>query len=66
MAIMDGCESKHKTPVLEERRCPQCGEMVEVFTRKGRIVEESTCDCGYVFEVEEQLTPGPHRKPEEA
>lgn len=44
-----GCEEQHKTPVLEERTCPECGEIVEVFTRKGRIVEECTCDCGHTF-----------------
>ena len=53
MAI-GGCEEQHKTPILEERICPECGETVEVFTRKGRIAEESHCDCGYVFLVQEQ------------
>lgn len=50
-----GCEAQHNTPVLEERICPDCGEIVEVFTRKGRVVSESPCDCGYVFHVEEQV-----------
>lgn len=52
MAVMDGCESKRKTPVLEERKCPQCGEEVEVFTRDGRVVEDTACECGYVFKAE--------------
>ena len=57
MAIMDGCEAKHKTPILEERTCPRCGEVVEVFTRKGRIIDDTACECGYVFEAEPQLEP---------
>lgn len=31
MAIMGGCEEKNRTPILEERVCPRCGETVEVF-----------------------------------
>lgn len=53
MAVMDGCESKYKTPVPEERVCPKCGKEVEVFTVAGKIVEEATCPCGYVFQSEE-------------
>lgn len=63
MAIMDGCESKHKTPTLEERICPTCGASVEVFTRRGRIIEDAACDCGYVFRAEEQLEPQPRKVP---
>jgi len=48
---MTGCKEKFKTPILEERKCPVCGEEVEVFTRKGKIVGENACDCGYVFEA---------------
>jgi len=44
-----GCEEQHKTPVLEERTCPNCGETVEVFTRKGRVIEECACECGHVI-----------------
>ena len=54
MAIMDGCEAKHKTPILEERVCPACGETVEVFTRRGRVIEDTACECGYVFKEEPQ------------
>ena len=59
MAILKGCEEKHRTPVPEERICPQCGKEVEVYTVRGRIFEDSTCDCGYVFEHEEQIVPKP-------
>jgi len=64
MAIMDGCEARHKTPILEERACPQCGEAVEVFTRRGRIIEDTACECGYVFKAEEPLDPQPRKRPE--
>lgn len=64
MAILDGCEAKFKTPVPEERICPVCGETVEVFTRRCRIIEDSACDCGYVFKAEEQLDPQPRKTPE--
>lgn len=53
MAVMDGCESKYKTPVPEERVCPQCGKEVEVFTNGGRVVEDAACSCGYVFHAEQ-------------
>ena len=52
---ISSCESQHNTPVLEERTCPECGATVEVFTRKGRIVEDCSCDCGYVFHEEEPV-----------
>ena len=35
MAVMDGCESQHRTSVIEERVCPKCGKEVEVFTSRG-------------------------------
>ena len=59
---IDGCEARHATPVLEEKVCPECGEIVEVFTRKGRIVTGSTCDCGYVFNEEEPVFTRARRK----
>lgn len=58
MAI-GGCEEQHKTPVLEERICPECGAAVEVFTRKGRLVADCTCDCGYVFHEEQPIFTNP-------
>ena len=64
MAIMDGCESKHKPPTLEERVCPTCGASVEVFTRRGRVIEDTACECGYVFKAEEQLEAQQRKAPE--
>ena len=61
MAI-GGFEPQHNTPTLEERICPECGETVEVFTRKGRVVEDCHCDCGYVFHEEEAVFTRARRK----
>ena len=41
MAVMDGCEAQYRTPVPEERVCPQCGKEVEVFTNRGRVIEDT-------------------------
>lgn len=53
--IATGCEDRYKVPVPEDRTCPKCGREVEVFTSKGRIVEDAICDCGYVFEEQKQM-----------
>lgn len=55
MAVMDGCEAKHRTAVLEEKVCPVCGKEVEVFTVRGKISEDAQCECGYVFKSEDSL-----------
>lgn len=57
MSVLGGCEEKNKTPVVEERTCPVCGEDVEVFTVKGRLIDDFTCNCGYVFQGEPQIVP---------
>jgi len=54
MSILGGCEEKNKTPILEERICPHCGDEVEVFSVKGRLIDDFTCSCGYVFQKEIQ------------
>ncbi len=54
---LDGCEARYKTPVMEERTSPQCGELVEVFTKRGKIIEDTPCTCVYVFKMEEQVLP---------
>ena len=64
MGVSMGCEEARKTPKLEERVCPSCGEEVEVFTRDGRLVDDFACECGYVFKAEEPLDtrPDPTKK----
>ena len=47
--IAFGCEDKNKTPIPEERTCPQCGREIEVFLSQGRVIEDTACECGYVI-----------------
>lgn len=43
--IFSGCQSKSKEISLTERICPQCGNIIEIFS----IDTEVTCDhCGFV------------------
>lgn len=54
-----GCEEKNKTPIPEEEICPQCGREIEVFYKKGRIMEDAVCECGYVIKAQEQINTMP-------
>ena len=62
MAVMDGCEAKYRTPIPEERTCPNCGAVLEVFTVQGKVREEVKCDCGYVIPAEEPDSPAAAKK----
>lgn len=63
MAMMEGCEGSARTWQLEERPCPQCGEEMEVYTLRGRVVEDAVCSkCGYVIAAQEQVVPGMEKK----
>ncbi len=43
--IMDGCQGKPRTPTLEEKVCPQCGNTIEIFSTDTQV----TCDvCGFI------------------
>lgn len=57
--IASGCEEKNRLPVPEDRICPQCGEELEVFILKGRIFEDTECECGYVFKEQKQVVINP-------
>lgn len=47
--VLDGCQGQAKTPTMMEITCPQCGEIIEVFSRD----ESVACDgCGYVYHNE--------------
>lgn len=47
--VLDGCQGQSKTPTMTEIKCPQCGEIIEVFSRD----EIETCEnCGYVYHNE--------------
>lgn len=53
--IAFGCEDKNRTPIPEDRNCPMCGNEIEVFVSRGRIIEDSVCECGYVMKAEEPI-----------
>lgn len=43
--IYEGCQGKPKTPTIHEKICPQCGEIIELFS----IDTEVACEkCGFV------------------
>ena len=43
--IYTGCQSKSKEITLQERVCPQCGNIIELFS----VDTEVTCErCGFV------------------
>ena len=43
--IMHGCQAKPKTPTIIEKRCPQCGHEIELFS----IDTEMACEnCGFI------------------
>ena len=44
--IMEGCQGKPRTPTIEEKRCPKCGNLIEIFS----VDTEATCEhCGTVI-----------------
>ena len=43
--IMDSCPGMPRTPTLEEKICPECGHVIEIFS----IDTEVACEnCGFV------------------
>ena len=43
--LMEGCQGKPRTPTIHEKICPQCGNVIEIFS----IDTEVSCDrCGFV------------------
>ena len=43
--ILDGCQGKPRTPTLHEKICPNCGEIIEIFS----VDTEVACDnCGFI------------------
>ena len=44
--IYDGCMGKPRTPTLKEKKCPNCGNMIEIFSTD----TELQCDkCGFTI-----------------
>ena len=43
--IIEGCQGKPRTPTIHEKTCPQCGQIIELFS----IDTEMACEnCGFV------------------
>ena len=43
--IHEGCQGKPRTPTIIEKICPQCGELIEMFS----IDTQMACEkCGFV------------------
>lgn len=43
--IMGGCQGKPRTPTIQEKICPHCGSIIEMFS----IDTQMACEkCGFV------------------
>ncbi len=43
--IMGGCQGKPRTPTIQEKICPHCGSVIEMFS----IDTQMACEkCGFV------------------
>ena len=43
--MLDGCQGKPRTPTIEEKICPNCGNIIEIFS----IDTEVACEkCGFI------------------
>lgn len=43
--IMEGCQGRPRTPTLEEKICPQCGAVIEMFSTDTEVACEK---CGFI------------------
>lgn len=47
-----GCHSARNMLDICERRCPNCGAVLEIFIREGKLAAEARCEqCGHVDPV---------------
>ncbi len=43
--MLEGCQGKPRTPTIIEKACPQCGQLIEMFS----IDTQMACEhCGFV------------------
>ena len=56
MSLLKGCQEGKGPPRLVELKCPQCGEMVDVFVRMGgaigktgTLAADEVCTCGHLL-----------------
>lgn len=61
--LIRGCQEGKGTPRLEEVKCPNCGNWVEVFVKMGgaigetgTLIADEICDCGCVLAAGSYLT----------
>ena len=61
--LIRGCQEGKGTPRLEEVKCPNCGNFVEVFVKMGgaigqtgTLIADEICDCGHVLPTGSYLT----------
>ena len=54
--LIRGCQEGKGTPRLVEVKCPNCGELVEVFVlmggpigKTGTLANDETCACGHIL-----------------
>lgn len=51
MALFGSCQGS--LLMIEEVLCPECGDVIELFTRDGKTVEKAICDtCGFTVDVD--------------
>lgn len=43
--IMNSCQGKPRTPTIEEKCCPNCGNIIEIFSIDTQVACEH---CGFV------------------
>ena len=43
--MLDGCQGKPRTPTIIKKVCPQCGELIEMFSIDTQMVCEK---CGFI------------------
>lgn len=43
--IMDGCQGKPRTPTIHEMVCPECGNIIEMFSTDTEVACEH---CGFL------------------
>lgn len=43
--VMEGCQGKPRTPTIREIVCPQCGNLIELFSIDTKVACEA---CGFI------------------